>query len=285
MTPRGAVAKAFLLALVLGACGSGDRGGDGGDGWDGGDIDTFTPDQAGEPAGDWWRPVPGTSWQWQLTGDPDLSYEVEMYDLDLFDTSAESIAALHGDGRVVICYFSAGSLEDWRPDAADYPEAVVGEPLEGWSGENWLDVRALDVLAPLLEARLDLAVQKGCDGVEPDNVDGWTNETGFPLSGADQLRFNRWLAAAAHARGLSVGLKNDLDQILALVGHFDWALNEECFSYDECELLLPFVDAGKAVFGVEYELDAEDFCPEANALDFDFLVMDLDLDGGREACR
>ncbi|MBM4372935.1 MAG: endo alpha-1,4 polygalactosaminidase [Deltaproteobacteria bacterium] len=285
MTPRGAVAKAFLLALVLGACGSGDRGGDGGDGWDGGDIDTFTPDQAGEPAGDWWRPVPGTSWQWQLTGDPDLSYEVEMYDLDLFDTSAESIAALHGDGRVVICYFSAGSLEDWRPDAADYPEAVVGEPLEGWSSENWLDVRALDVLAPLLEARLDLAVQKGCDGVEPDNVDGWTNETGFPLSGADQLRFNRWLAAAAHARGLSVGLKNDLDQILALVGHFDWALNEECFSYDECELLLPFVDAGKAVFGVEYELDAEDFCPEANALDFDFLVMDLDLDGGREACR
>ena len=30
---------------------------------------------------------------------------------------------------------------------------------------------------------------------------------------ADQLRFNRFLAAAAHARGLSIGLKNDLDQV------------------------------------------------------------------------
>jgi len=38
----------------------------------------------------------------------------------------------------------------------------------------------------------------------------------------------------------------------ALEPLFDWALNEECLSYDECDLLKPFLEAGKAVFHVEY---------------------------------
>jgi hypothetical protein len=69
----------------------------------------------------------------------------------------------------------------------------------------------LDSLGPILFARLDLAVAKGCDGVEPDNVDGYANNTNFPLTVQDQLQFNIWLANEAHARGLSIGLKNDLD--------------------------------------------------------------------------
>ncbi|MFH1531831.1 MAG: endo alpha-1,4 polygalactosaminidase [Pseudomonadota bacterium] len=275
--------NAIGLTLVIGmltACGGGGGGGDediyGGD---------FVADRVGEPAGPWWRPAPGTSWQWQLSGDLDLSYDVDMYDIDLFDTPAATIAGLQAEGRIVICYFSAGSWEDWRPDAADFPAAVRGDTLDGWPDERWLDVRALDVLAPILEARLDMAVAKGCDGVEPDNVDGYQNDSGFPLAGADQIAFNRWLAKAAHARNLSVGLKNDLSQIPALVGFFDWALNEQCFQYHECNAILPFVDAGKAVFGVEYELDAEDFCDDANGMNFDWLVMTYDLDGGRESCR
>ena len=136
-----------------------------------------------------------------------------------------------------------------------------------------------------MSARLDLAVQKNCAGVEPDNVDGYANDTGFPLSEADQLAYNTWLAGQAHSRGLSVGLKNDLGQIGDLLPSFDWALNEECFTYSECELLSPFVAAGKAVFGVEYELDPADFCPQANALDFDFLKKNWELDAWRLACR
>ena len=239
----------------------------------------------GEPAGDWWRPAPGTSWQWQLQGELDTSYDVDMYDIDLFDTPAETIAALHADGRVVICYFSAGSREDWRPDAGDFPDAVLGETLDGWPDERWLDIRAMEVLGPLLAARLDLAAAKGCDGVEPDNLEGYANDSGFPLTAADQLAFNRWLAAEAHARGISIGLKNDLAQIPELLEHFDWALNEQCFEYDECEALLPFIDAGKAVFGVEYALEPAEFCDQAVAMGFDWLSMDLALDGGREACR
>ncbi len=251
-----------------------------------------SPDAAASPSPTpppqtWWQPAPGTSWQWQLSDNEaiDTSFEVQMYDIDLFEAPQSVIDRLHADGRVVICYFSAGSWEDWRPDADDFPAAVIGNPLDNWPGEKWLDIRQIDTLAPLMRARLDLAVQKHCDGVEPDNVDGYTNDTGFPLTPADQLAYNRFLAAEAHARGLSIGLKNDLGQIPDLLPDFDWALNEECFSYDECDSLTPFVQAGKAVFGVEYELDTADFCPQANALNFDFLKKHWELDAWREACR
>jgi hypothetical protein len=237
-----------------------------------------------DPPGGIWQPPPGTSWQWQLSGAIDTSVDVQMYDIDLFETPQSVIDELHADGRVVICYFSAGSYEDFRPDAALFPAEVKGKS-NGWPGEKWLDIRAVDVLAPIMEARLDLAVQKACDGVEPDNVDGYANNTGFPLTYQDQQAYNIWLANEAHARGLSVGLKNDLDQIADLLPHFDWALNEECFFYDECDLLLPFVGAGKAVFGVEYEGDPADFCPQANAMNFDWLKKNWDLDAWRIACR
>lgn len=232
-----------------------------------------------------WQPPPGTSWQWQLTGSIDTSFNVRMYDIDLFDTPQSIIDRLHSDGRIVICYFSAGSWEDWRPDASQFSDTVIGQPLDDWPGEKWLDIRRLDLLGPIIQARLDLARQKKCDGVEPDNVDGYANPTGFPLTAQDQLTYNLWLANEAHARRLSVGLKNDLDQVPDLVTHFDWALNEQCFQYDECDKLLPFVQAGKAVFGVEYELSPTQFCPAANSMNFDWLKKKLNLDAWRQACR
>ena len=215
----------------------------------------------------------------------DTSLDVEMYNLDLFDTPQAVIDQLHAEGRIVVCYFSAGSWEDWRSDAGDFPPEVIGDPLEGWPGENWLDIRQLDSLGPIMGARLDVAARKNCDGVDPDNVDGYTNETGFPLSYQDQLTYNIWLAEQAHQRGLAIGLKNDLDQIPDILPYFEWALNEECFGYDECDLLTPFVQANKAVFGVEYELETSQFCPQANALNFDFLKKNWDLNAWREACR
>ena len=253
------------------------------------DVYTFLPTVSSQsleqPADDWWRPRPGTSWQWQLSGPVDTTVDVTMYDIDLFDVSTATLIELHNDGRIVICYFSAGSWEDWRPDARDFPANLLGNALEGWPDERWLDIRQIDLLAPVLLARLDLAAAKGCDGVEPDNVDGYANASGFPLTGPDQLAYNRWLAQSAHERGLSIGLKNDLDQIPDLVGVFDWALNEQCVEFDECERLLPFVLAGKAVFGVEYAGDPAEFCPAVNALNFDWLHKRLDLDVWRVACR
>ena len=151
--------------------------------------------------------------------------------------------------------------------------------------EKWLDIRRIDVLGPILEARFDLCKSKGFDAVEPDNVDGYANKSGFPLTADDQLKFNKYLAQIAHARGLSVGLKNDLDQVKDLVDSFDWALNESCFQYKECNSLTPFITAGKAVFQVEYKMTADSFCPQANNLNFNSLRKNLNLDAYRVACR
>lgn len=229
------------------------------------------------PPTDIWRPAPGTTWQWQLQGTINTGYDVDMYDIDLFDTPASLIDQLHADGRVVICYISAGSWENWRPDASRFPAVVKGKS-NGWAGERWLDIRRIDKLGPIMKDRLDLAVAKGCDGIEPDNIDGYTNNTGFPLTYAHQLAYNRWLAAEAHARGLSIGLKNDLDQVADLVDHYDWAINEQCWQYNECHLLDPFVAAGKAVFGVEYQGNPTSFCPALNGRGFSWLKLPLALD-------
>ena len=131
---------------------------------------------------------------------------------------------------------------------------------------------------------MDLCKSKGFDGLEPDNIDGYSNNSGFPLTAQDQLNYNKWLAAAAHARGLSIGLKNDLEQIPQLVTSFDWALNEQCFEYNECSLLAPFTQAGKAVFEVEYNLATSQFCDKAVALKFNALKKGLDLDAPVTAC-
>ena len=248
--------------------------------------DTSNSGSGSDAAPAMWQPHPDTSWQWQLSGTIDMSVDVAMYDVDLFDTPQATIDTLHADGRRVICYVDAGSWEPNRPDSAQFPSAVLGDTMQGWPDEKWLDVRDPRV-ATLLDARLDVAASKHCDGVEPDNVDGYANTTGFPLTASDQLAYNRHLASAAHARGLSVGLKNDLDQVADLVGDFDWALNEQCFQYSECGQLDPFITAQKAVFEVEYGSStlATSVCPQANADDFDTLIKDLNLDAWRVPCR
>jgi len=232
-----------------------------------------------------WSPTPGMTWQWQLTGTIDQSVDAQMFDVDLFDTPAATVASLHEAGRRVICYVSAGTFENWRPDASLFPAAVKGNAVSGFQDERWLDVRQWSVLQPILEARMDLCRSKGFDGIELDNVDGYANRTGFPLTAADQLAFNRALATSAHARNLSAALKNDLDQVRDLVGQFDWALNEQCFEYGECNALLPFLNAHKAVFNVEYNLATSAFCPQANAMGLSSMRKHLSLDAYRVACE
>ncbi|MFJ4875711.1 endo alpha-1,4 polygalactosaminidase [Streptomyces sp. NPDC088745] len=235
------------------------------------------------PSGSRWQPRPGTPWQWQLSGELDLTVDVPVYDVDGHTTSADQVAALHEEGRKVICYLSTGAWEDFRPDAARFPAEVLGEG-NGWEGERWLDIRRTDVLEPLMAARVDMCRAKGFDAVEPDNMDGYDNRTGFPLTADDQLRYNRLIARLAHERGLSVGLKNDLDQIPELLGDFDFAVNEQCAEFEECALLTPFIEAGKAVFHVEYELPTARFCPEARKLGLSSMLKEYELGAWRRPC-
>ncbi|WP_059006100.1 endo alpha-1,4 polygalactosaminidase [Streptomyces specialis] len=240
-----------------------------------------TPDSAREEAR--WRPEPGTEWQWQLSGRLDLTVDVPVYDIDGFESTASDVAALHDRDVRVICYVNAGAWEDFRPDAGDFPPELLGEG-NGWEGERWLDIRRIDVLRPLMAERFDMCRDKGFDAVEPDLLDGYLNETGFPLTAADQLAYNRVIAELAHERGLSVGLKNDLPQIPELVDDFDFAVNEECAEFGECAALTPFIDAGKAVLHVEYALPPAEFCPETISLGLSSMAKHLDLDAWRDPC-
>jgi hypothetical protein len=256
-----------------------------------GDTDSESDDSSGAETSRW-TPQVSDSWQWQLSGAINTSYDVDVYDIDLFENSAATIQGLHDDGRRVVCYFSAGSYENYRPDSSEFDEAVLGNTLDGWPDERWLDIRSTDV-RDIMKARLDLAVQKGCDAVEPDNVDGYANSTGFPLNADDQLDYNRFLASEAHQRGLAVALKNDVEQAAELVDYFDFTINEECNAYDECDRLTLFIAAGKPVFNTEYDSsyvnnasDRQNLCDEMNALGFHTLVLPLDLDDSfRYSCN
>lgn len=230
-----------------------------------------------------WQPQPGVAWQWQLSGTVDTSVEVPVYDVDGFENDAALVAELHKAGRHVICYVNAGAWESFRPDAKDFPAALLGRG-DGWDGERWLDIRARDRLRPLMAARFDMCRAKGFDAVEPDLLDGYTNTTGFPLTAADQLAYNRMIAALAHDRGLAVGLKNDLDQVPQLLGDFDFSVDEQCAQYGECKQLTPFITAHKPVFHVEYELKPAQFCPAVRRLGFSSMAKHLSLDAWRDPC-
>jgi hypothetical protein len=225
-----------------------------------------------------WQPRPTTApWQWQLQGRIDTSVKAGVYEVDGFETPHATVAELHRLGRRVICYLDIGAWESYRPDAGSYPAVVLGDRYSGYPDERWLDIRRIDLLAPILRKRFDICRRKGFDAVEADNVAGYENGTGFPLSGHDQLRFNRWVAREVHHRGMSVALKNDPDQVKTLVGNFDFAVVEECFDYDECDRFSPFIDSGKAVFLAEYEGSPSSFCPQARRLQFSAIRKGYDL--------
>lgn len=245
---------------------------------------TSTPTPTPAPATTAWVPPVTATWQWQLTGKLDTAYAVTAYDIDLFDTSAATIQALQASGKKVICYFSAGSAENWRTDYSSFLAADMGKALDGWAGERWLNTASSNVRL-IMQRRLDLARTKGCDGVEPDNVDGYQNKPGFALTAATQLDYNRFLATEAHARGLAVGLKNDVDQLSDLAASFDFAVNEQCNEYSECSGYSVFIKAGKPVFNAEYASAYKKagtkqtaLCTASKKLGMHTLVLSEDLD-------
>jgi hypothetical protein len=194
------------------------------------------------------------------------------------------VEQLHRHGRTVICYIEVGAAEDFRPDFGRWPSDVLGKP-NGWPGERWVDIRRPQRLARVLGPRFDMCRDKGFDAIEPDVMDAHENDTGFPITAEHQLAFNRYVARLAHDRGLSVGLKNDVEQVPHLVDAFDFAVNEECFAQRECASLRPFIAAGKAVLHAEYDVNPATFCAETKALGLSSVRKRWSLDAYRESCR
>ena len=210
-----------------------------------------------------YKPRTTTSpWQIQFQGRVDTSVRARFFDLDA-SAPARTVKALHRRGRKVACYINAGAWEDFRSDRNAFPREVLGKRYEGFPDERWLDIRRIDLLAPILRARIDACRAKGFDGVDPDNLNGFENDTGFPLTAADQLRFNTWLANEAHARKLSIGLKNDGPQAATLAPYFDWVIVEECIEQRNCGEYEPFTRAGKPIFEIEYRKPTRRACAVA----------------------
>jgi hypothetical protein len=225
------------------------------------------------------------SWQIQLTGEIDTSYAVDRYEVDL-DTSAEVIDELHAAGRSVACYFSAGTLESFRSDAGEFPSEAVGEPMAAYPDESWLDLRDATVRS-IMVARLEAALQQGCDEVDPSNLDGFLAATGFPLTLDDALDTARLLASEARDRGLSPGLSGgDVSFIESLTAEYDWALAMGCVRSTGCSQFSRFTTLGKPVFVVEFgdEDQVAEICPRAEQLGLNAILKNSELDAFRVGC-
>ena len=254
------------------------------------DAEWIEFDAGPKPTFSGWKPALGTRWQYQLqppvdttvsavpwTGGPAVHpdvFDIDLYESDGITPASPTVNALHANGAKAICYVDAGTYENWRPDAALFPTVIRGA-YNGWPGERWLDIRRLDVIGPIIDARVAKCVGAGFDAVEFDNMDGASNVSGFKVSQAQQVEFNRAMADIAHARGLAVGLKNDVKQLTQLEPWFDFAINEQCSQYNECGGYDAWTSSAKAVAQVEYTAALSAFCPPAIAAGRSAIKKDL----------
>jgi hypothetical protein len=243
-------------------------------------------------SGTFWRPVAGESWQIVLQYSlNDTSLNVSVYDIDLFDNPESTIQELHSQNRKVLCYFSAGSYEDWRPDANEFKKSDYGKELDGWPGEYWLNTSSVNV-RKIMSERLSLAASKGCDGVDPDNIDAFDNSNGLGLTEEDAINYLTFLAIGAHGLNMSIGLKNAASIVNQTIDMMQWEVNEQCVAKNECQLFQPFIQAGKPVFHIEYPDSApsisstvkKEFCGGDGTAGFSTLLKDMGLDNWVETC-
>jgi hypothetical protein len=251
-----------------------------------------TSNNTNATSGTFWAPQAGATWQIVLEYPlNDTSYPASVYDIDMFDNPVSTIQNLHSVNRSVICYFSAGSYENWRPDADNFTAADYGKELDGWPGEYWLNTSSPNV-RNIMTARLQIAKDKGCDGVDPDNVDGYANDNGVGLTAETAIDYLTFLAISAHGLGMSLGLKNAVGILNATLPMMQWSVNEQCTQYNECQTFAPFIELNKPVFHIEYpdgapEVNAAVFngiCGDEAAKGFSTVLKEMELSDWIEAC-
>ncbi|KAH7127848.1 glycoside hydrolase superfamily [Dactylonectria estremocensis] len=246
-----------------------------------------------------WKPVIGDTWQIVLqnpikVGKNGPTPDVKVWSIDLYDNDAATFKALKASGKKIICYFSAGSWENWRSDASSFKAADYGNDLDGWDGEKWLDTRTANVRS-IMKKRIAYASQKGCDGIDPDNLDGYGNDSGFKLTKANGVDYIKFLSQVAASYKLSIGLKNCVDIVKQVLPSVDFATVEQCAEYNECQGYAPFIKAGKPVFQIEYpddpaSMSTNDFqsiCPgDRSSPNYGFtaVIKNMNLDGWVQYC-
>jgi len=234
-----------------------------------------------------WTPPQSLKWYWQLQGNvlpPKRDIQATDFDLDVIDTdNVNTVTKFHDAGQKAICYIDVGTWESWRADAGSFPPALLGKTLPAYKDERYLDVRPgpkYEKLQVLMAARFKRCSDRGFDAVEPDNMDGYQNKTGFPISADDQLKYNRWVAQKAHEYGLAVFQKNDPAQAHALQQNFDGAITEQCNQYGECSKFQSYLTNGKPVLNAEYKANLyPGFCSADNTQKIMGALFSVALDG------
>ena len=246
---------------------------------------------SGTAGAGWWHPGPLSSWQWELSWPVDTSRNVQVYDIDYIGSGSKSdvaqvVSTLHSQGKKAICYLETGGWENYRPDAGDYAASILGSGIDGWAGEKYVDVRALDsvtgptgkTLHQILLARFQRCADEGFDGVETDIDDQYPANTGFGLTKSDYETFDKILAGDIHRLGMAWFLKNGINGdsfITDLEPYAEGTVNESCWTYSECGALKPFATAGKPILNAEYSGSQSSICP--GALSFPMAAMEKKL--------
>jgi hypothetical protein len=239
-------------------------------------------------AAPYWIPPAQSTFAIQYDGKLDLSIKADTYDLDGFDTSANTVSTLHKAGRHVNCYIDVGTWESYRPDAKEFPKSVLGRKDGHWKGERWLDIRQLSILEPIMTARFQMCAQKGFDAVDPDNIDGYENKTGFKITAQDQLTYDEWVAQEVHSLNIAVDQKNDNDQVKDLRPYFDFAVLEQCYQQKYCGQFTPYTDDNVLVVDIEYHGSKSQFvnnaCPYIENYKETGLLKHLNLNAWQVTC-
>ena len=195
-----------------------------------------------------WIPTNKDNWDIQLSSTPTSLYDSKGIKLNWIEvdmnTDKNLIDYFESNNVRTVCYFSAGSAEKWRTDYNTYPKSILGKTYSGFADERWVDIRSA-LLKPIISNRIAICKQKGFSGIDPDNLNGYQNATGFNLKKTDQIIFNKWIASEIHKQGLNAVLKNNSLLLDNLKYDFDMHLTESCMKDQYCQLTQSFSTLGK----------------------------------------
>ncbi|KAF2026017.1 hypothetical protein EK21DRAFT_103520 [Setomelanomma holmii] len=163
----------------------------------------------------------GQKFQIILLGVPDMSEmplppsDAAVWDIDLFDNPASTMQALKAAGKMV------------------------------WMRTGSQPIRTL------MAKRIELAADKGCDAIDPDNTAKrqWLN-----LRNTNAIDYMRWMQKEAAKYDMMIGLKNSLEIVSDLTPIIDFAVNEQCAQLSECNTYSQFLAVDKPVFHIEYPM-------------------------------
>jgi hypothetical protein len=245
------------------------------------------------------------TWDWILGGKlPANPPVVDYLDVDAFDTPKSFVTKTKQNGTTVICYISAGTIEDYRPDRKAFEKlnkqqknagkpAIIGKRYPAWPDERWLNFSRYKVFLPLMIDRIERCKSKGFDMIEFDNLDGHDNKTGFHIRKKHSIRYARALATEATKLGLASVQKNVTELNRKLEPYFAALLLEDCVLYNFCGDARRYRKSGKPVFDAEYPQGWADegktfnlgtACATTNANDISLIVKKLSLNTWVQYC-